>query len=126
MLAGAWTELILAARLGVSSVGGALVSLTNLGGSADESDLIEYLIAVDRPRSRMGARLLRDAAEAGAFDAYVRDPSSLRRLVGQYARAHRDLGWAIVNRLGKAGMFDYERLARSLASEAASAVPPST
>jgi hypothetical protein len=125
-VARAWVELLLAARIRLASAGGALVALTNFGGSVDENDLVDYLSVVDRPRSRMGARLLRDAAVAGSFDGDVRDPSLLRRLVGQYARAHRDLGWEIVNRLGRAGLFGYESLARMLRSDVPSSESPSS
>jgi hypothetical protein len=119
-VARSWVELILAAQIPVSSAGGALVSLAAIGGKAEENDLVDYLSNVDQPPSRMGARLLRDAAEAGAFDGYVRDRATLSRLVRQYARTHRDLAWELVNRLGRAGMFEYERLARTLVPESPS------
>lgn len=113
-IASAWIGLILAAGVRVPSAGGALITLVSLGAKLEEDDLVGYLQSVDRPRSRVGARLLRDAAVGGSFDGYLHDPAALKKLVSQYSRNHRDLAWELVNRLGRAGLFDYERLARSL------------
>lgn len=113
----AWIELLLATRMPVEKAGGVLAALTARGSIENGQELMEYLSLADRPRSRTGARLLRDAARVGTFHGYVRDPDLLRRLVNQYSKVHPDLAWEIVNDLGRAGGFGFERRARSLARD---------
>jgi hypothetical protein len=115
--ASALMRLLMNVGLSVAETSGLLISLLELGAKPRGGELVEYLSSGAQEAPQSTASVLNRAIDHGLFDrsAFYLD-DGLTDLLRVLASGAPQATWTLVNRLGAAGMFSVEPIAKDVAS----------